>query len=541
MTNTKTSTSGLARNGAVMAAGTLVSRITGFGRNVVIGAVLGTIVGNAYTTAQYFPQMVYELVMGGVLTSVVVPLIVRARKQDADGGEAYTQRLLTLAVTLLAAATVCVVAAAPLLSQLMANAENRDLVTSLSYLMLPALFFYGLSAMLQAVLNTRDHFFAPMWAPILNNLIIIGMGGAFFFLYSSKISGDLELADLTAPMILLLGLGVPCGVLVQALAMWPSIRKVGFRWKWRFDFKALHLSKIGRLAAWIFLYVVINQIGVVTAIMVANQAVVGDRDAPGPIIYNNAYAVMMMAHGIVAVSVITALMPRMSAAASEGQYRDMAAALSSGTRLATLVLMPVVLVYVALGSQLAIVMFDWGKFSRDDATATGIVIAIGGLALIPFSLSQLQTFAFYALTDGRTVALLNIPVVAVRVTGFALSLALLPAAYVVAGIMVTLGISYVVSTTLSTFFLRRSIGLLGMGAVVSTWARQLVAGAAALAAAWLVLALLPGVTEAGKGVLLAELVGVGALIVVVYLGAAFVLRIKEVTELTAMVRAKIGR
>ncbi|WP_169313937.1 murein biosynthesis integral membrane protein MurJ [Stackebrandtia nassauensis] len=541
MTNTKTSTSGLARHGAVMAAGTLISRITGFLRNVVIGAALGTMVGDAYVTAQYFPQMVYELVMGGVLTSVVVPLIVRARKEDFDQGEAFTQRLLTLAVVLLAASTACVVAAAPLLARLMGSDDNREVVTSLSYLMLPALFFYGLSAMLQAVLNTREHFAAPMWAPILNNLVIIAMGGAFFVLYSSKISGDLELSDVTGPMLLLLGLGVPAGVLVQSLAMWPALRKVGFRWKWRFDFRELHLSKIAKLAGWIFLYVAVNQIAVVTAIKVANLAAAGSDDNPGPIVYNNAYAVMMMAHGIVAVSVITALMPRLSAAASEGRYSDMAAGLSSGTRLATLVMMPVVVVYIALGSQLSIVMFDWGKYGRDAATATGLVMALGGLALIPFSLSQLQTFAFYSLTDGKTVAILNIPVVAVRVLGFGLSLALLPGIYVVAGIMVTLGISYVVSTTLSTIFLRRRIGLLGMRAVVLTWVRQLIAGAAALAAAWGALAFLPGVDEAGKGVMLAELLGVGALILVVYLGVAYVLRIREITELTSMVRGKFGR
>ncbi|MGH8879152.1 MAG: murein biosynthesis integral membrane protein MurJ, partial [Stackebrandtia sp.] len=435
MTNTKASTSGLARHGAIMAAGTLVSRITGFGRNVVIGAALGSVVGNAYVTAQYFPQMVYELVMGGILTSVVVPLIVRARTEDADRGEAFTQRLLTLAVVLLAGATLCVVAAAPLLARLMAVPDNRDLVTSLSYLMLPALFFYGLSAMLQAVLNTRDHFAAPMWAPILNNLVIIAMGGAFFVIFTSQMTGAFGLGDVTTPMVLLMGLGVPIGVLVQALALWPALRKVGFKWKWRFDFRALHLSKIAKLAGWIFLYVVINQIAVVTAIKVANLATAGDPNDPGPIVYNNAYAVMMMAHGIVAVSVITALMPRLSAAASEGRFRDMAAGLSSGTRLATLVLMPVVVVYIALGTPLTIVMFNWGIFDRDAAAATGVAVALGGLALIPFSLSQLQTFAFYALTDGKTVALLNIPVIVVRVGGFVLSLMLLPSAYVVAGIM----------------------------------------------------------------------------------------------------------
>src|SRR5699024_6149307 len=155
--------------------GSLVSRITGFGRTLVISAALGsTMLGNSYTTAQYFPQMLYELVLGGILTSVLIPLIVRARTDDADGGEAFTHRLLTLCVLLLGAATVCLVAAAPLLTRL-ATSKNHELVTNLSYFMLPAVFFYGLCALLQAILNTREHFAAPMWAPILNNVVVIGV------------------------------------------------------------------------------------------------------------------------------------------------------------------------------------------------------------------------------------------------------------------------------------------------------------------------------------------------------------------------------
>jgi putative peptidoglycan lipid II flippase len=526
-----------------MAAGTIVARVTGFGRNAVIGAALGSAIGNAYTTAQYFPQMVYELVMGGVLTSVLVPLIVRARKNDADGGEAFTHRLLTLAVILLAGATACVVAAAPLLVRLMGGAGNRELITDLSYLMLPALFFYGLSALLQSVLNTRDHFAAPMWAPIVNNVVVIAMGATFFVMYTSTLGAGKQFtsADITTPMVLLLGLGTTFGLVAQCAALWPALRRVDFKWKWRFDFGQLHLGEIGRLAGWILCYVAFNQVAVVVAVKVANIAAGAHGEHPGPLTYNNIYAVTMMAHGIVAVSVITALMPRLSAAANDRRFGDLASGLSSGIRLSTMVLMPITVVYVALGGPLAVLMFNYGKYDLSAATATGIGVMIGGLVLIPFSLSQLQTFAFYALTDSKTVALLNIPVIVVRAGGFLLALYLLPAQNVVAGIMVANGVSYVVSVVLSTIFLRRRIGLLGMRAIVATWIKQALAGAVALAAAWGVMRFLPGVSDATKWVLLAELAGVGALILVIYVGAAYLLRVGEITELTRMLRAKLGR
>ncbi|HEY7177454.1 MAG TPA: lipid II flippase MurJ, partial [Micromonosporaceae bacterium] len=167
----------IARSSAIMAAGSMVSRVTGLLRTVVLGAAIGAFtVGNAYNLANTLPNMVYELLLGGVLSSVIVPLLMKARTQDADRGEAYTQRLLTLATVFLAGATVIAVAAAPLLTQLVAAhspAADKHLITTLSYLILPEIFFYGIAALLAGVLNTRGHFMAPMWSPILNNLIVI--------------------------------------------------------------------------------------------------------------------------------------------------------------------------------------------------------------------------------------------------------------------------------------------------------------------------------------------------------------------------------
>src|SRR5690606_18332572 len=175
----------VAGHSAVMALGSIVSRVTGFLRTVIIAAALGsTLVGNAYTTAQWFPGMVYELLLGGILTSVLVPVLVRARRRDPDGGEAYTQRLVSLAVLALAATTVLAVAAAPLLAWI-SRTPTPGLVTTLSYLILPTIFFYGMAGLLTAVLNTRGHFAAPMWTPILNNLVVIGAFALYLVIYGA--------------------------------------------------------------------------------------------------------------------------------------------------------------------------------------------------------------------------------------------------------------------------------------------------------------------------------------------------------------------
>src|SRR5947199_1161164 len=181
-------TASVTRNSAVMAVGSLVSRGTGFVRTVAIGAAIGAAAfSDDYTLANTLPNMVYELLLGGVLASVVVPLLVRARTRDTDRGEAYTQRLLSLATIFLAGATVLAVLLAPLLTELVAgssSAANKHLTTALGYLLLPEIFFYGIAALLAAILNTRGHFAAPMWTPILNNIVVIPTAVAFILIWS---------------------------------------------------------------------------------------------------------------------------------------------------------------------------------------------------------------------------------------------------------------------------------------------------------------------------------------------------------------------
>ncbi|WP_030269535.1 murein biosynthesis integral membrane protein MurJ [Micromonospora globosa] len=532
-----------AANSAVMAIGSLVSRGTGFIRNLMIGAALGTMVGDAFTTAQFLPNQVYEFLLGGVLTSVLVPVLVRRRKIDADRGEAYAQRLLTLAVLALAATALIAVLLAPVLTAVYAAGGDdpayTKLVTRLSYLMLPMLFFTGISALIAAVLNTRGHFAAPMWAPILNNLVSIGTFGLYIVVFGAT---GLRPDEVGWDRILLVGGGTLLGVAVQAIGLLPALRKVGFRWKARFDFRELGLRELARLGAWMFCYVAVNQLGLFVVVNLLNRASGGDGENAGLLIYNNVFLLLMMAHGIIAVSIITALMPRMSAAAAENRFHDVTADLSRGTRMVTAVLAPIAVCYAVLAAPISVVVFRYGAFTGDNAVATSTVLLVAALGLVPFAVSQLFTFAFYALPDTRTPALINIPVVALRVLLQVGLFLLFSNTFAAAGMMLGNAVSYLAAAIISAMLLRPRVGRIGLGGIMRTLGRVVVAALGAALVGVLVVAVLPGDPASLSWLAAAvQLVIGGAAIGATYLGLAMVLRIGEITEVVGMVRRRLGR
>jgi putative peptidoglycan lipid II flippase len=526
-------------NSVVMAVGSLVSRLTGFLRTAAVAAALGGgSVANAYFTAQFFPGMVYELLLGGILSSVLVPVLVRRRRSDPDGGEAYSQRLLTLAALALAVVTVLAVLAAPLLTLLAGtDAEDRALVTALSYLMLPIIFFTGMSALLGAVLNVRGHFAAPMWAPILNNLVVMAAAGLFVVLFGAD---GVRPDSMGFAQIVLIGGGTLLGIVVQTAGLWPALRRVRFRWRWRFGFADLGLRELGRLGAWMLCYVAVSQVGVVVLLFLLNRAAVGGR-AAGVAIYNNVYLLMMMAHGIVAVSIITALLPRMSAAAADGRYADVAADVARGTRTATAVLAPVAAVYGVLALPIAVALFQRGNFTSLDAERTAPVLLVAGLALVPFSISQLYTFAYYAMTDTRTPALVNIPVVAVRIALQVGMFVAFSASFAASGMMIGNAVSYVVAAVVSAWLLRARCGLIGLRGITVTFAKVAVAATGAALAGFGVVRLLPGHADPGMWEAVLQVVVGGSVIGLSYLALALVLRVREIGDVLRLVRRRIGR
>ncbi|MFF5295112.1 murein biosynthesis integral membrane protein MurJ [Paractinoplanes globisporus] len=532
---------GTAGNSAIMAAGSLVSRMIGFVRNALIGITLGAGIGDAYTSAQFLPGQIYELLLGGILSSVLIPLLVRRRKSDPDGGLEFTRKLLTFAVVSLGIATLLVVAAAPLITAIQASSDNTDnyknLVTHFAYLILPIIFFTGLSALIGAVLNVRGHFAAPTWAPILNNLVVIATCGVFIMVFSKD---DLTVDNISSGAILLMGLGTLLGMVVQALGLLPALRKVGFTWKWRWDPRSLGLGEIGKLAGWMLCYVAANQIAIFVVVRILNR--VAGKDSASVLAFNNVFLLTMMAHGIIGVSVMTALLPKMSAAAADGRYGEVSADLSRGIRLTATALAPIAVVYGVLAAPISVMLFQGGKYTNANALQTGTVLAVAAFAVIPLSISYLCTYAFYSLQGNKTAALINLPVVAVRIGAYLVFAAVLSSSRSAAGMTAGNAISYLVSALISLAVLRRRIGRLNLGSVAAALAKVAAAAAIAAVLGIVVVRLLPGAgAPDGRGQAFVQILAGGAVILLAYLLAATLLRVREVSQVVGMVRRKIGR
>jgi len=525
-----------------MAVGTVASRATGFLRTAVLVAVLGVEgVGAAYNVANTTPNIVYELLLGGVLTSVVVPLLVRAAKDDADRGEAYAQRLLTLTVLLLGGATVLLVLGAPLLIDLYAgglDSESRALAITFARFFLPQVLFYGAGAVFGAVLNTRGRFAPPMWAPVLNNVVVITTGLVFLLLRGA---GELSAGSLSAGEVRLLGIGTTLGIVAQTVALLPSLRAAGFTPRLRFDLRGIGLRQVGGLATWVLLYVVANQLAFVVVVRLSTQQDLVDAGRGYPS-YVAAFVLWQLPHAIVAVSVITALLPRMSRAAAGGRTDDLRGSLNRGLRLTVSVLVPAAVGFVVLGRELATLVFARGQVSVEDARFIGLLLGVFAVGLVPFSTYQLQLRAFYAMQDTRTPTLINLGVNATLVVTDVTLYALLPDAYKVVGLAAGHATSFVAGLLLCSLVLSRRIGGLDGAVVLRTAVRCLLAAAVpALLAALLAAA---STRVVGDGPLSAAVsLAVGGLV----LGAGYLLlarrmRVPEVDEVAGPVlrRLRLG-
>jgi putative peptidoglycan lipid II flippase len=503
----------LGRSSRVMAVASAASRLTGFLRSLAIAAAIGlALVGDAYNTANTLPNIVYELLLGGVLTSVVVPLLVHAQERDADGGEAYTQRLLSLATAALAAATVLAVLAAPLLTAVYVGADNpkAHLTTVFAWLLLPEIFFYGLGAMFGAILNTRGVYGPPAWAPVLNNVIVIATAGVFVLLPGPA---RLQPDTITTAQVLVLGVGTTLGIVAQAVVLLPSLRRARFRWRWRLDVRGARLGEAGTLALWVLGYVVVSQLGYVVVTRLANQVATPGR---GYAVFANARLLFQMPYGILGVSLLTALMPRMSRAAAHGDRAGVVADLSLGSRLTAITLLPVTAAFVVLGPAIGTVIYAHGQTTADEARQVGVVLAASAFGLVPFAITMLQLRVFYATKDARTPTLINIGMVAVKV-GLVLAVPLLvPDQHVVTGLAVATSMSYVVGLVAGEVLLRRRFGRLDGRRVTGVTSRLATMSAIGGLAAWGVLALVAhllgqGVAGSAVAVVLGSLAGLAVL------------------------------
>jgi putative peptidoglycan lipid II flippase len=522
-----------------MALGTLASRGTGFLRTAVIAAAIGSgLLGDAYNVANTTPNILYDLLLGGVLTSVVVPLLVQAAGADSDGGTAYTQRLLTVVLIGLGGATALAMIAAPAIVALYARgftADQAALATTFTRFFLPQIVCYGLGATIGAVLNTRDRFAAPMWAPVLNNLVVIAAGLSFAVLAGAHGGNSTRLST---TQVLVLGVGTTAGIVAQTVALLVALRATGFRWRLRFDLRHTGLGQAGRLAGWMLVYVAASQAGYLVVVNLATAAAHGQAVGTGYSPYTYAYTLFQLPHAIVAVSVITALLPRMSRHAVAGRLDRVRADLSTGTRMAAVALVPASVGLIVLGVPVAVVVFGRGATGVAGAEFIGSVLAAFAVGLLPFSAYQLQLRAFYALRDTRTPALIGIALNAVLIAVDALLYVVLPQPHRVVGLALGFGVAYWVGLGISTLVLHRRLGGVDGRRVLRTIIRLLVAAGAGAVPAAVVYVVIRSTLGLGPATSLLAVIG-GCLLGGTAFGAA-ALRMR-VAEVAAVRTALAGR
>jgi putative peptidoglycan lipid II flippase len=530
----------LVRSSKALAVAALVSRTTGFVRTAAVTAAIGAIglVPDAYNTANTLPNIVYELLLGGVLTSVIVPLLVHAQERDPDGGQAYAQRLLSLMTTVLIAATALAILGAPVLTWLYnirGDAGQVALANTWARLLLPEIVFYGIGAMLGAVLNARGLFSAPAWAPVLNNLVVTGTAAAFMLLPGPAAPTP---GTITPDQVYTLGIGTTLGIAVQALALVPALRQARFRWRWRWDWAGTGLGEAGRLGGWVIGYVAVSQVGFTVITALANHA--GRAAGVGSYVYSLASLLFQMPYGVLGVALLTALMPRLSRAAARRDLRALVSDLSLGTRLTVVALVPVSGLMYMLAFPLARVFFAHGATSPSAAAEVGKALAASMIGLVPFAVTMLQLRVFYAVKDAKTPTMVNIAMVATRLPLCVLFAVIAPARDVVALLALANGLSFAVGAFLGTGLLRRQFGPLGLSQQFRVLVRITVATVIGMFVAGIVHLAVTDAFGLGFFGSLASILAGGAVGLGVIVVLARAMHVRELEQLIGTVRGGFG-
>ncbi|WP_223244433.1 murein biosynthesis integral membrane protein MurJ [Streptomyces sp. CBMA156] len=542
----------LLNSSAIMAAGTLVSRGTGFVRTMVITAAIGVVVmGDSYNAANTLPTLLYILIGGGALNAVFVPQLVRSMKNDADGGTAYASRLLTLVMVGLGGVVFLAVLGAPVLVRLiaepmMANPERADTTVALARYCLPSIFFMGIHVVMGQILNARGRFGAMMWTPVLNNIVVIFTFSAYIWVYGGFGSTHVAPETISPEGVRLLGLGTLVGLVVQSLAMIPYLRGADFRYRPRFDWRGHGLGKAARLAKWTFFFVLANQAGYLVITQLSTKAgaaaAAAGHGGVGLAAFSNALLIWQLPQAVITVSIMSAVLPRLSRAAADedaGAVRD---DISYGLRTTAVAVVPAAFLFLSLGPAIGRAIYAVGGNDTvlDDATNIGLMLSAFALGLIPYSAQYVMLRGFYAYEDTRT-PFSNTVWVAACQAGFAvLCWLVLPAEWTVIGIAFGYGLAYAIGVVVAMPKLKKRIGGLDTKRVGRTYSRL---AAACVPAALVGLGVSLGVQQAlgGWPGSVAALVAAGGLQLAVFVLVAKRLRIEELNSMLGMVRGRLGR
>jgi len=515
----------LLQSSAVVGIGTALSRATGFLRVAAIAYALGvTATAGVYSYANETPNIVYELLLGGVLTATLVPQFVRHLQQrDEDA----TSAVVTVSMLALVAITVIGVLLAPLIVDIYTlrvsgpgRAEQQELATKLLRLFMPQMLFYGFTALATGLLRARRRFAAAAFAPVLNNVVVISI----FLALPRVIDGPFTVRRINddTGLVLLLGLGTTAGVAAMALALVPALRGARVHLRFLASWKHAAVRTLVRLSGWTFGYVVANQIALWVVLVLANGV------QGGAFAYLSAYAFFQLPHGLFAVSIMTAVEPELAAAGGRNDMAALRHRFARALRLVLTVVIPAAAVYVALARPIVVALLQRGAFSAADASLVADTLVGFAIGIPLFSTYLFALRVYYALEDTRTPFLINCGENAANV----LLALLLFDELGIDGLAFAFSGAYGIAAVVTLALLSRRIGGLQGRGIGSTVARVGLVAAAAGVAAWQVAVRIgwsgPGIAFAGVvlGLLAASAVTVAGL---------WLLRVQEFQEVLDLV------
>lgn len=532
---------------AVMAAGTVVSRLSGFVRSAMLLAALGTgLHADLFNIANTIPNMLYILLAGGLFNAVLVPQLVRAMKSDPDGGEAYTNRIITLAGCFLLVVAVVLVAAAPLVMRLVldadfftpAYAEQRDSAIAFARWCLPQVFFYGMFVLVGQVLNARGTFGPMMWAPIANNAVAVVVLATYLLLHGTAEGATLR-AGFSNGQEALLGLGATAGIAVQFLVLLPFLKRAGFRYRPRFDFRDTGLGRTLRLGTWTVLFVIVNQIAYTVVVRLASTGTAESAGGTGYTIYSNSFLLVMVPHAIITVSLATAVLPRLSRHAADAAPAELGRELGGVMRTTYAALLPILATIPIVAGDLAGLAYGWGAAS-DSYTDFVPTLSTFSLGIACFTAHYLVLRGFYALEQTRRVFWIQCLIAAINIGAAVLLINGAPAAETAPRLAAAYALAYGIGAVLSYALLRHDLGGLDTRRLVRFGVRALLATGLATGVTFVVhLGLTEWLDGGHKALVVLRLALLGTVQLVGFGVFARVFRITEVTEVVAMARSRI--
>lgn len=526
----------LRRNSLAMASGSVASRLLGVVRVSLLAAAIGTALsGDAFTVANMLPGMIYILLAGGVFNSVLVPQMVKAAK-DPDGGQEFTDRIITVAMVGLLVLTVLATLAAPLLTRLVASGlrgSALELATTMAYICLPQVFFYGLFALLGQVLNARGRFLAFGWAPFVGNVISI----ATLALFISRFDQPATPSEWTSQMVWLIAGGTTLGIVVQPVVLWWALRRSGYRFRARWGLRGVGLGTTRQVATWALASLAVSQLGYVVASNVmayASGQQTPERFIAGNNVYTNAVLIFTLPHALIALSIITAMYPQISRAAQSHDLPALRRDYTRGLTVPTALTWPACVGLFVFAEPIARGLFPTREVEIQAAAAALRAMALG---VVPFSIEVLNQRFFYAHDNGR-LAFAEQSVLTVSSMAVALSALSMPPERTVVVVAFGVVISNTLSSLFGMFFVRRRVGHLGMRRVIRSWVRMAIASAGAAAVGILLRDLLDDRLTGHVGSLVLVVLAGGGF-GLVYLVLAKVMRVREIDQILSPVLRRL--